>query len=104
MLRKLEKEFKRGTRTFKQVYNDDSWYIYEVSINYKDGYVDKCFEVFKKKVEPLRVYIKDMGWTKVEGDEMEMYPSNEDFGINNAWCTSTFERAMRYVSGELPKR
>lgn len=86
----LEKQWKKGNRTFTQIYSDGKWYIYEVFAVYdeKRNITHTYYEVFKKKVAPHKIY--DNGW-KTTGEMCERYPSNEDFGVW-AWCCNTVKR------------
>jgi hypothetical protein len=69
---------------FKQVYFDGEWYIYSVE---QGG--QKWYEAFKRKV--------------YKRFNIVSYPGAKSFG-NWAWTTQSFERAMKFVVGELPPR
>lgn len=101
-IEKLQSEFRRGRRDFKKLFENDEWYIYDVTINYKGGIKDHCIEVFKKRVHEERQCINGQ-WIST-GKMAEYYPGSEEFGKYSAWCCMTFDRAMKYVSGELPNK
>lgn len=92
----LEKQFKKGNRTFTQIYKDDAWYIYEIVAVYdkKRNITHTYYEVFKRKQVKQRIY--DNGW-KLTGDMCERYPSDEDFG-KWAWCCNSIKRCKYFMN------
>lgn len=100
-MKKLSENFTRKKVIYTKVFENDEWYIYHCDDRheYSNG---TYYEVFKKRQHKETVYTAN-GWTTT--DELaEYYPGDEAFGMYSAWCCNTFERAMRYVSGELPKK
>ena len=89
-VKELQKDFmgKREMKGihFKQVYNDQDWYIYELTQN---GYT--WFEVFKEKI-CCSFTVIDGKFITSHSVGMVKYPSMNDFG-NWAWTASTFDRA-----------
>lgn len=84
MIKELNKYFSKKREIFKQVYSSDKCYIYERTL---EGGKSKCYEVFKKRNVKIADYIRQYDVKgKYEGyDRMEIYPSDNQFGIW-AWC------------------
>ena len=100
-MKKLEDTFTRKKVIYTKVFENDDWYIYRCDDRheYSNGIY---FEVFKKRVHRETIHT-DKGW-EVTDEMVEYYPGSEEFGTYSAYCCNTLERAMRYVSGELPKK
>lgn len=91
-LRKLETQFTKKGVSYRQIYNDNRWYIYECISNYA-GIKDTYYEVFKRRNEKDRV-CKNGVWSFVENQRREMYPTDEAFG-EWAWCCNTIDRVYQ---------
>lgn len=73
--------------TFTQLEKNNEYALYKRT-NDEDGAII-CYEIFKRKISDIPPKWKDAPqWAQY--DKMEVYPSNEHFGIW-AWCCRTLE-------------
>ena len=91
---KLEKEFigigeVKGFK-FKMLFNNDKAFIYEVSKKMENGYINKWYEVFERRVSKATDTI--MNGVSVHFEEKEIYPKSKSFGVF-AWCIYNYDVA-----------
>jgi hypothetical protein len=92
-IKELPLEFDKNKFHFKQVYNRNEWYAYELT----DEYGNKWYEVFKEQAVNNFTYDKENGkFITSKEDGHIAYPSNESFG-RWAWTTPTMESIQRTI-------
>lgn len=74
--------------TYKKVFEEKNWYIYEVKT---EGLIH--YEVFKKRTTRICIDFKEKKYSE---DRREIYPNSNQFGFT-AWSAGNLESAKEII-------
>ena len=97
-MKELKKQFRKKGTDFTQLYKDGNLAIYQLSRPYVEGNGHSVwYEVFRYKTA------KTPKMWESDENEMEKYPSDEEFGVW-AWSCSNVESVKKVLNAEFTMR